>query len=566
MRKTNWPKLLYIFCWSALVNGLLFSSGFVVENTSVQREALLSPVLHAIFRLCMFLLILILLYLIFQTLRRITNRSQRFGVIFLNFSLFLTVSMILFVLCSALLPGLQVCRVVTGVLTVLCLAILVPVLIFSDPHSPHLLSLRKNKSHTLWYANLFAIVFVGATFWIPNMWGIRWPAVQLPGDLLGYYGAQLSLTFITISVMSVLSDKSVVVYWENIAEAKLISPLFGSFASYTAYSITATVGAGISVLLGNHLAFAVFFALNIFILILLTLTMVDVYYGRDSKKKGLQKTLQRTAAAYRKTLSIQNMPKNTDLTVSLAANVAQYRENMLRLQHLLHRAMDDHDIPYISEVLTLYGQNMECFQSPEGHAIEKLLLQATETPWETILLSLDAYISEREAAQAFTADPFHNQSWCADSLLWKAFAENPQLREYLEHLPPKSELPDLLCWTVIHRMNALANDMIIALYKTRSRWYLCDVTLRDGQLSFRMNNKALLSAFKVYGSEPALQPELLCALCEILLLALPQLSDSMQASLSSCPILPLLEIPLNHIPDPTPEVAQLVKRWLSFRE
>ncbi|MBR4863162.1 MAG: hypothetical protein IKU07_01195, partial [Oscillospiraceae bacterium] len=115
------------------------------------------------------------------------------------------------------------------------------------------------KSSAVWKIAVLVAAVAGLGLWIPGMWGITLPALQIPGELFGHYVGQLSLTFITISVMSVLSEKSVVVYWENIAEAKLIKPLFGSFASYTLYSIAATVGAGISVCLNSHLGFAFFF-------------------------------------------------------------------------------------------------------------------------------------------------------------------------------------------------------------------------------------------------------------------------------------------------------------------
>lgn len=561
-KKTNWPKLLYIFCWGALLNGLLFSSGLLTEKAfAVPNASPLPHFLKVFIWIAMFLLLCIIVYMIFHTFRRMRSTKQSSGVAFWNFYLLFVASFAIFALCAALLPSLKACRIATGILTAVLLAVLIPVLVFSDPRSPSLLSLEKNKSRTLWHTALFSLTLLGSTFWVPGMWGIPLPALQLPGDLLGYYGAQLSLTFITISVMSVLSDKSVVVYWENIAEANLIKPLFGSFASYTAYSITATVGSGISVLLGDHLAFAVFFALNILTLILLTLTMVDVYYGRDNKKKGLQKALQRTAAACRQTALLQSMPENSDLTISLAANVTEYRDNMLRLQHHLHRAIDDHDIPYINELLELYGQNMECFQTPEGRTVEALLLQSTETPWETILLSLDQSVSERENAQTFGDDPFLRNRWNTDALLWKSFAESKPLQEYLAHLPSQSEVPDLLCWAVIHRMTVLTNDMIAPLYRPLNGRYLSDVTFNENRLHFRVNSAALLNAFKVYGSQLVLQPELLCALCRLLLLAKPHLSDAMQQSLTSCPFLPLLEVCLKEIPNPTPTVAQLQKDW-----
>ena len=207
---------------------------------------------------------------------------------------------------------------------------------------------KHNKTATLWQIVLLLATFIGVTLLVPNMWGLSWPTVSLPGDLLSYHIGQLSLTFVTISVMSVLSDKSVIIYWENIAEAKLVRPLFGSFASCTAYSIACAVGAGISVLLNNALAFVVFLVLNVAALILLTLTMVDVYFNREQKRRRLEEQL-------------------------LAASPTSRTEMMYQLQQHLHQAIESHEMLFVREVAELYGGYLPCFDSAEGRKVRALL-------------------------------------------------------------------------------------------------------------------------------------------------------------------------------------------------
>lgn len=151
---------------------------------------------------------------------------------------------------------------------------------------------EKYKKSVLLKTTLLGIALIGLPLWIPGFWGFQTPQLLQNSDLLDYYTAILSLTFISISVMSVLSDRSIIIYWENIAEAKLITPVFGSFAAYTYYSIGAALAAGVCVALNNTTAFVVFCIINISTIILLTYTMVDVYYDRESKKALREKDLE----------------------------------------------------------------------------------------------------------------------------------------------------------------------------------------------------------------------------------------------------------------------------------
>ncbi len=540
-QRTNWPKILYIFCWGALLAGLLFTleifnkRGFLNDSSSP-----VPPFLRAVVACMMLLLLTMLCYFIF-TIPRLTRKGPRptaqaganLALLFFAFSLFFFVG-------AFLLPTPAVRDLVLGIVTAALLIALILVLSFSDHHSRHFLSLEKHKARTLWCTSLLALALIGATLWVPGMWGLSIPKIQLPGDLLDYYGAQLSLTFITISVMSVLSDKSVVVYWENIAEAKLIKPLFGSFASYTAYSITATVGAGISALLNNHLAFLVFFALNIPVLIALTLTMVDVYYGRDGKKKGLEKVLQDNAAAYGYSQQLHSLPENWDLTVSLASRISEYRNHMFQLEHYLHQAISNHDMPYINELLVLYGKNLHCFISSEGQAVESLLHNATEKPWDTILLSLDEHTSQEEDLRSPHDAALQNGQWNSDEPLWHGLSNNTYLQAYLQKLPKHSEIPSVLAWVVLHRMTLLFNDMISSHGDKYARKRYVTATLHNDYVDFRYDAKTLATAYQGTNGRVMEKDGLLSDLVQLILLILRTEDRQALMHFSHCPFLPLL--------------------------
>lgn len=197
--------------------------------------------------------------------------------------------------------GAKILSLELGVLTVTAAVWLVKVLqdVYVNPNSTDFAYFEQHKKSVLIKTTLLGIALVGLPLWIPDFWGFRIPQILQGQDLFGYYTAILSLTFISISVMSVLSDRTVVIYWENIAEGKLIKPVFGSFAAYTYYSIGSAIAAGICVVLNNSTAFIVFCTITITTIILLTYTMVDVYYDRESKKVQRKNELRMDEADYR---------------------------------------------------------------------------------------------------------------------------------------------------------------------------------------------------------------------------------------------------------------------------
>lgn len=114
---------------------------------------------------------------------------------------------------------------------------------------------------------------------------------------LTLYLSQLSFTFITISVMSVLSDSSVVIYWENMVKKKLIEPVWSCFHAYTTYSFATVLFGGIAALIGLPLISLGFFVVDIFVLMALTFSMIDVYFKHDEKALKLEKEFRELVIA-----------------------------------------------------------------------------------------------------------------------------------------------------------------------------------------------------------------------------------------------------------------------------
>lgn len=226
-----------------------------------------------------------------------------------------------------------------GLLTAFFVVGLIKVLqdVYGNPNSTDFAYFEQHKKSVLIKTTLLGVALIGFPLWIPDFWGFSLPQLLQNQDLLGYYTAILSLTFISISVMSVLSDRTVVIYWENIAEGKLIKPVFGSFAAYTYYSIGAALAAGVCVVLNNGIAFILFSTINIATIILLTYTMVDVYYDRESKRARREKELQMDEADYRWICEalefFENMPEPSAEDVYSWDDDSQLPSWLLRLRN-----------------------------------------------------------------------------------------------------------------------------------------------------------------------------------------------------------------------------------------
>jgi len=464
-KKHNYSLSLYTWCWSILILAIL------PKETSVFQTNPHLPigVSYSLF-VVMGLLLAMLSVLIIDL--KAAYRWVRVELVrgFWNIVIGLCV-------CSLLpISSIYVNRCLGVIMLSLLIALIL--VLWKTPSSSYThIQMNKHKKGILLGSSLLALAIIGATVWKENMWGISLSEIHLEGDLLGYFSGQLSLTFITISVMSVLSDKSVIVYWENVAEAKLIQPLFGSFASYTYYSISTTVGAGISVIFKKQLAFAVFFAINIIILIFLTLTMVDVYYGRDEKKRSREKVLQNATALRTKKAKSAGQSLPIEEAERILSGAEEYDNIMFKLQHYLHQEIEAYNIPYIREVAEMYGRNMHCFCYPEGREVEALLISAPAEVWSLVLDGIDFRTTELEQlyeSPRLIISNGLNKDW----EMWKALSENKHLDKAIKDIAIRNKLLDI----VLHRLALMQRDMLLQFhyYKFYRIAAYTQITLGDG--------------------------------------------------------------------------------------
>ena len=109
---------------------------------------------------------------------------------------------------------------------------------------------------------------------------------SIPGDvLMDIYLSQVSLTFITVSVITVLSDKTVTLYWKNLVEDILVRPKLSCLYSLVTYSISTVLISSVAIVIKNKFFVIICFAIDIFCLIWLTYSMLNVYFSRSKQKE-----------------------------------------------------------------------------------------------------------------------------------------------------------------------------------------------------------------------------------------------------------------------------------------
>ena len=196
---------------------------------------------------------------------------------------------------------------------------------------------------------------------------------------------ELSLIFITVSVLSILSDNIKVIFWANIVDEQLIKPRFRNFYSYCiyAFSILAfTFAAALEDKLG---LVWIYFSLSLVLMNSLSLIMIDVYYKDEEKKKELQKEYLHIVKKERNEVNIvqynqvhnelyrQTLIGIRDLNYeNVADNFTFYKENIRFMPHnnkavtnildfLSDRTMDD-----VFEILTNYfaipDKEIDCYK------------------------------------------------------------------------------------------------------------------------------------------------------------------------------------------------------------
>jgi len=195
---------------------------------------------------------------------------------------------------------------------------------------------------------------------------------SLSGDrVLSLFTSQLSLTFITISVMSVLSDKTVTLYWINLVEDNLIRPPFRCFYAYVIYSFSTIAINLFAIFFRNYLLFIIFFIVNFIILFLLTHSMLTVYFRQDSKDRKAIK-------------DFKEVEKNQ--------NFEERSKKVKKLKEYTLKAYSNYDIDTLNKNLEFYSKY--CKVEDVAYFLERIDGSNIELLGEVLLSGFENQIKE----------------------------------------------------------------------------------------------------------------------------------------------------------------------------
>ena len=243
-------------------------------------------------------------------------------------------------------------------------------------------------------------------------WLESWLQILLGENIWSLWAAQLSLTFLSISVLSILSDKYHVIYWKDLVEERLLSPRFCCFAAYTYYSIAAAMVAFAGVITDCAGLFIASFVINVIVLILLTDSILDVYFSKEKHKKRMRKQLQ---AAYKQAFQVDDRARSRE----------NYDKIMDNFTTQIQRQKTD--AQYMAEVFELIYNNIALFDT-DNPAVQEVMYSHFDIqygaldlrPFEKVVETAEKWaekVGSGETKTAYTADWLF---WCAASEKWRA--------------------------------------------------------------------------------------------------------------------------------------------------
>lgn len=220
--------------------------------------------------------------------------------------------------------------------------------------------------------------------------------------------AQLSLTFISISVLSILSDKDHVIYWKDLVEERLLSPRFCCFAAFTYYSETTAAISCVAVFCNCSSLFFFSFVINLIVLILLTDSILDVYFSKEKHCKKMEKELRQAyEAAFKVPYNLRNDTHYNKIMAEFSIQIQRHRD----------------DAGYLRRAFELIYNNIELFDTTNHPVREVMQYQFNNSganidlhPFRTVLAQAEAWTNQMKNGEK-------NVIYTADWLFWTVAVE-----------------------------------------------------------------------------------------------------------------------------------------------
>lgn len=111
--------------------------------------------------------------------------------------------------------------------------------------------------------------------------------------------AQYSITFLLVSFLAFLSENNDIILWVNVKQYLLINPKYINFVSITIWAFCTLIWSTIALFINDSIGVWVFFAINVLLLIVLTLKMLTSYFEHDKLlKKIVKETFDKDGREY----------------------------------------------------------------------------------------------------------------------------------------------------------------------------------------------------------------------------------------------------------------------------
>lgn len=109
---------------------------------------------------------------------------------------------------------------------------------------------------------------------------------------------QYTITFLIVSLLSLLSGSGEYVYWIDILEEKIISPRLLNFISLSVYGFISMFAGTIAFMRHELELVMIFFMIDVILLVFLTFRMTSIYFGKDRIRRRAHRHMVKEIMAY----------------------------------------------------------------------------------------------------------------------------------------------------------------------------------------------------------------------------------------------------------------------------
>lgn len=173
----------------------------------------------------------------------------------------------------------------------------------------------------------------------PNIGKFLGEANPIKGNEIAIFLCMVSVAFITISITSIVANKTIIIYWINVVEHDLIKPVFNYFV-ISCYIFISLLAALIGVLIRDSIVLGISFIVELFFMIFLSLRVIYVYFGTYHRRLRLEKKYRRELNKALKLSKASKVDIRDTEEIWITNHLNQYYDDLLTNIVLLQNSCD----------------------------------------------------------------------------------------------------------------------------------------------------------------------------------------------------------------------------------